>query len=218
MPGDLPSSVLLSLRGRYAVITLNRPEQLNRLSRAALGELAGVLAGLCGGGRLCALVVAGAGGVFSAGADLNEVAALDPAAAYDFSRRGQEVFGALGAAAPVVIAAIDGHCLGGGLDLALACDLRYATPRATFGHPGARRGIITGWGGTQRLPRLIGRGPALRLLLTGERVDAGEALRLGLIDLVDADAAGRAVAFAARLASEYDPALLAALKASAGAG
>lgn len=218
MPGDLPSPVLLSLRGRYAVITLNRPEQFNRLSRAALDELSGALAGLCGGGPLCALVVAGAGGVFSAGADLNEVAALDPTSAYDYSRRGQEVMGRLGAAAPVVIAAIDGHCLGGGLDLALACDLRYATPRATFGHPGARRGIITGWGGTQRLPRLIGRGPALRLLLTGERVDAAEALRLGLVDLVDADAAGRAVAFAARLASEYDPALLAALKASAGAG
>lgn len=147
---------------------------------------------------LCVLIVTGTDGVFSAGADLNEVAALDSATAYEFSRRGQALLAALGQAAPVTMAAIDGYCLGGGLDIALSCDLRYATPRSSFQHPGAKRGIITGWGGTQRLPRLIGADEARRLLITGERIDAQEALRIGLVNRIHDDA----LSFAARFAED----------------
>src|SRR5262245_37974347 len=126
------------------------------MTQAVMAELAEIIARLRARDDLSVLIVTGAGGVFSAGADLNEVAALDATTAYDFSRRGQALLASLGAAAPITIAAIDGYCLGGGLDIALSCDLRYATPRSSFQHPGVQRGIITGWGGTQTLPRLIG--------------------------------------------------------------
>ncbi len=161
-----------------------------------MAELADLLAQLRRQEDLCVLIVTSTGGVFSAGADLNEVAALDSTTAYEFSRRGQALLAALGQAAPVTMAAIDGYCLGGGLDIALSCDLRYATPRSSFQHPGAKRGIITGWGGTQLLPRLIGADEARRLLITGERIDAQEALRIGLVNRICDDALGFAVRFA----------------------
>lgn len=158
---------------------------MNVLSQAMMNELAAVVTRLRSCKNIRVIIVTGAGGIFSAGADLNEIAQADPVAAFDFSRRGQAILNLLSRQSPadaITIAAIDGHCMGGGLDLALACDLRLATPRSTFAHPGAKRGIITGWGGTVRLPQLIGRTAALRLLLTGERIDASEALRLGLIN------------------------------------
>ncbi len=152
---------------------------------------------------LCVLIVTGAGGVFSAGADLNEVATLDATTAYQFSRRGQALLSGLGEAAPVTIAAIDGYCLGGGLDIALSCDLRYATPRSSFQHPGAKRGIITGWGGTQRLPRLIGADETRRLLILGERIDAQDAFRLGLINGIREDAMTYSVQLAERITGQF---------------
>jgi len=184
----MSSAILLTQHVHYAVITLNRPAQLNRLTRAMMEELAEIIERLREADDLRVLIVTGAGGVFSAGADLGEVAALDPATAFDFSRRGQAILASLGEVAPGAIAAIDGHCLGGGLDLAMSCDLRYATPRATFQHPGAKRGIITGWGGTQTLPRIVGVDAARRLLAPGDRIDAEEALRIGLINKIREDA------------------------------
>lgn len=206
--------ILLSWRGAYAVITINRPAQLNCLTQTTMNELAQAIEAVRNDKQLCALIVTGAGGVFSAGADLSEVAVLDPTVAYDFSRRGQQLLATLGGAAPISIAAIDGFCLGGGLDIALSCDLRYATPRASFQHPGARRGIITGWGGTQRLPRLIGVDATRRLLITGERVDAQEAHRLGLINGIYADALSHACRFAEHIAANFTRAQLLAIKAS----
>jgi enoyl-CoA hydratase len=180
----MPSSLLLTRHKAYAVLTLNRPSRLNRLTTALMDELSELLSTLSETGDLFALIVTGAGGVFSAGADLGEVAALTPTTAFDFSRKGQSILASIGDAAPVSIAAIDGHCLGGGLDLAMSCDLRFATAAASFQHPGARRGIITGWGGTQRLPRIVGIDAAYKLLVTGDRIDAAEALRIGLINKI----------------------------------
>lgn len=181
-----------------------------------MDELARVLDTVRSNEQLRALVITGADGVFSAGADLNEVAALDATTAYDFSRRGQAVLAALNEAAPISVAAIDGYCLGGGLDMALSCDLRYATPRASFQHPGARRGIITGWGGTQRMPRLIGVDATRRLLITGERIDAQEAYRIGLINGIYEDALNHACRFAEEIAAAFTRPALLAIKASLG--
>lgn len=211
---DAACPILLETRGAIAVLTLNRPAQLNRLTQTTMAELAQASAQLRRQEELCVLIVTGAGGVFSAGADLNEVAALDSTTAYDFSRRGQALLAALGAAAPVTIAAIDGHCLGGGLDIALSCDLRYATPRSNFQHPGAKRGIITGWGGTQRLPRLIGADEARRLLITGERIDAQEAFRIGLINRICDDTLSFATQFAERTIAGFSRPQLLKLKSA----
>lgn len=204
--------ILLEKRGSVAILTLNRPAQLNRLTQATMTALAEIIAQLRRQEDLCVLIVTGAGGVFSAGADLNEVAALNPTTAYDFSRRGQALLASLGEAAPVTIAAIDGYCLGGGLDIALSCDLRYATPRSSFQHPGAKRGIITGWGGTQRLPRLIGADEARRLLITGDRIDAREAFRIGLVNQIRDDALSFATQFAERTVERFSRERLVELK------
>jgi enoyl-CoA hydratase/carnithine racemase len=204
--------ILLEKRGSVAVLTLNRPAQLNRLTQAMMSDLAEIIAGLRQQEDLSVLIVTGAGGVFSAGADLNEVSALNPTTAYDFSRCGQALLASLGEAAPVTIAAIDGYCLGGGLDIALSCDLRYATLRSSFQHPGAKRGILTGWGGTQRLPRLIGVDEARRLLITGDRIDAQEAFRIGLINRICDDALGFASRLAKRTVERFSRERLAELK------
>jgi enoyl-CoA hydratase/carnithine racemase len=180
--------ILLTDHRSYAIITLNRPDRLNCLTGAMMDELAERIESLRGHRELRSLIVTGSGGVFSAGANLSEVSALDPVTALEFSRRGQRLLSAIRTAAPLTIAAIDGYCLGGGLDLALSCDLRYCTPRSSIQHPGAKRGLITGWGGTQRLPRIIGLDAARRLLVSGERIDAPEALRLRLIDRICEDA------------------------------
>lgn len=178
----------------YWVIVLDRAEassseSVNTLSTEMLAELEIVVGEAERREDVSALILTGAlGKGFAVGADLRQVHRLTPGEAFAFSRRGQLLFGRLERARPLVIAAIDGYCLGGGLDLALACDLRYATRRSVFSHPGARRGLLTGWGGTARLPRAIGRAAALQLFLTAESISAAEALRLGLIHrLVDGE-------------------------------
>ena len=209
---DTSEPILLEERAGLAVITFNRPAQFNRLTQATMVELTRIIARLRQRDDLSVLVVTGAGGVFSAGADLNEVAALDATMAYDFSRRGQALLASLGEAAPVTIAAIDGYCLGGGLDIALSCDLRYATPHSSFQHPGAKRGIITGWGGTQALPRLIGVDETRRLLITGERINAQEAFRIGLINRICDDALSFARQFAEQIERKFSRQRLIELK------
>jgi enoyl-CoA hydratase/carnithine racemase len=130
---------------------------------------------------------------FSAGADLNEIRLLTGTAAFDFARHGQSLMNALESYPQPVIAAIEGHCMGGGLDLALACHRRIAAPHAVFGHRGAALGLITGWGGTQRLPRLIGKGRALELFVAAEKITASRALVLGLVDSVAKDPVAEAL-------------------------
>jgi enoyl-CoA hydratase/carnithine racemase len=132
-------------------------------------------------------VIAGKGHSFSAGADLREIAALDAPSACDFSKIGQTLMSEIEKFPAPIYAAISGYCMGGGLDLALACRHRIASPHAVFGHRGAALGLITGWGGTQRLPRLIGRAAALQLFVAAEKLSAGQALRIGLVDAIADD-------------------------------
>jgi enoyl-CoA hydratase/carnithine racemase len=138
-------------------------------------------------GSLKLLVITGNKKFFSAGADLNEVSQLSGPAAFEFSRAGQALMLAIDRFPVPVVAAIHGYCMGGGMDLALACDYRIAAPNAVFGHRGASLGVMTGWGGTQRLPRLIGKPRALQMFLLAEMVAADEALRIGLVNEVVED-------------------------------
>lgn len=133
------------------------------------------------------LIIAGNRQFFSVGADLNEIAALSGPAAYEFSAMGQALMNTIASHPVPVIAAIEGHCMGGGLDLALACHRRIAAPGAVFGHRGAALGLITGWGGTQRLPRLIGKSRALELFIAAEKISAARALEIRLVDAIAED-------------------------------
>jgi len=158
------------------------------LSRiAALLAVVQELRGEAGNGRPKALIITGNEKFFSAGADLNEIARLSGPAAFEFSRHGQALTHAIDQFPGPVFAAIRGYCMGGGMDLALACDYRIAAPNAVFGHRGASLGVMTGWGGTQRLPRLVGQARALQMFLLAEMVPAEEALRIGLVDAVAED-------------------------------
>jgi len=144
-------------------------------------------------GNLKCLIITGSEKFFSAGADLNEISQLTAAQAFEFSREGQALMQAVADFPLPVIAAIRGYCMGGGMDLALACDHRIAAPSAVFGHRGASLGVMTGWGGTQRLPRLIGKPRAMQMFLLAEMVQADEALRIGLVDAIANDPTAHAV-------------------------
>jgi enoyl-CoA hydratase/carnithine racemase len=130
---------------------------------------------------------------FSAGADLAEIAALAAPSAYEFSKTGQALMNTIENFPAPVYAAISGYCMGGGLDLALACHRRIAAPNAVFGHRGAALGLITGWGGTQRLPRLVSRSAALQMLVAAEKINAHQALEIGLVDTVAIDPVAEAL-------------------------
>ena len=130
------------------------------------------------------LIIAGNDRYFSAGADIREVAALTAATAYDFAAMGQDLMNAVANHPAPTYAAVQGFCMGGGLDLALSCSHRIAAPHSIFGHRGASLGIITGWGGTQRLPELIGKARALQMFLCAEKVNAKQALEISLIDAI----------------------------------
>jgi len=144
-------------------------------------------------GQTKGLVITGNDKFFSVGADLNEISQLTAAQAFEFSRQGQALMQAIDQFPAPVIAAIRGYCMGGGMDLALACDYRIAAPNAVFGHRGASLGVMTGWGGTQRLPRLIGKPRAMQMFLLAEMVNADEALRIGLVDKIADDPIAQAV-------------------------
>jgi len=149
-------------------------------------------------GRIKGLIITGSEKFFSAGADLNEISQLTAAQAFEFSRTGQALMQAIDQFPVPKIAAIRGYCMGAGMDLALACDYRIAAPSAVFGHRGASLGVMTGWGGTQRLPRLIGKTRAMQMFLLAEMVNADEAMRIGLVDKIDAEPVTLALAFVGR--------------------
>jgi enoyl-CoA hydratase/carnithine racemase len=184
--------LLVDRTGSVVIATLNRPDKGNALNTAmveAIGNLVNQLeAGFAADDETRALVLVGAGErAFSAGADVNELDGIDSATARRQMRRGQAVFGALEALPIVVIAALNGFALGGGLELAMAADIRVASPAARLGQPEISLGNIPGWGGTQRLPQLIGVGKATELILTGEVISAQDALALGLVNRVSDD-------------------------------
>jgi enoyl-CoA hydratase len=164
------------------VIRLNRPAERNPLSVATLEELDRHISALTPRTDISALIFTGTGDAFAAGADIRELCALTPETASEFALRGQRLMQKIVDAPQLTIAAVNGYCMGGGLDLALACDLRCAAHSAVFAHPGARLGIITGWGGTQRLPQLIGSARAFEMFLTARLVSGAEALEMGLVN------------------------------------
>ena len=162
------------------LLRLTSPDGANRLTRECVRSLISAIDELARYSK--PLIIAGNPRFFSVGADLNEIANLTGPQALQFSGVGQTLMNAIASFPAPVIAAVEGHCMGGGLDLALACHRRIAGPHAMFGHRGAALGLITGWGGTQRLPRLIGKGRALELFVAAEKVPAATALEIGLVD------------------------------------
>jgi enoyl-CoA hydratase len=171
--------------GGIALIAVNRPDKLNALSGAVLAELRDAFERIEKDPSIRAAILTGAGEkAFVAGADISEVATLSPAQAREFARRGQEAFRLLETSSKPSVAAINGYALGGGLELAMACTVRFAAEGAKLGQPEVKLGLIPGYGGTQRLPRLVGRGRALELLLAGEPITAAEAHRIGLVNAV----------------------------------
>jgi enoyl-CoA hydratase len=179
------ANILLEKRPPLAVLTIDRPKVLNSLNVATLTELEAAFDELAADPDIRVLLLAGAGGrAFAAGADIRELAPLSPEEGRAFALRGQGILRRIEALGKPVIACIQGFALGGGCELAMACTLRLAADDARFGQPEVKLGVICGYGGTQRLPRLVGRGAALKLLLTGAIIDAQEALRIGLVEEV----------------------------------
>ena len=184
----------------FALVTVNRPKALNALNRELVDALAGTFMELDADPAVAGIVLTGAGDrAFVAGADIAELAELTSESAFHVVRRGQEAMRTIEGTGKPVIAAIGGYALGGGLELALACHLRVAGPKAKLGLPEVKLGVIPGYGGTQRLPRLIGRGRALRMILTGDPVGADEALASGLVDAIHEDAVEGAAALLDRV-------------------
>jgi enoyl-CoA hydratase len=176
--------VRLETADRIATITMNRPDKLNALNDQTIGELDDAFVSAMRDDAARAIVLTGAGRAFVAGADIVELRAKSPAQAGELARRGQAVFRRIEQSPKPVVAAVNGFALGGGCELAMSCHLRIASDAAKFGQPEVKLGLIPGYGGTQRLARLVGRGRALQLLLTGEMIDAAEAFRLGLVNKV----------------------------------
>jgi len=178
-------TLLIEQHDAVLLVTLNRPGALNALNGQLLAELSAVVAGVADDAGVRALVLTGAGDrAFVAGADITELAALDAESARRFAASGQAVFGALERLGKPSIAAINGFALGGGCELAMACTLRLAADTAHMGQPEVDLGLIPGFGGSQRLARLVGHGRALALLLGGHHIGAEEAERIGLINRV----------------------------------
>jgi len=189
--------VELTFRDDCAVLTLNRPEALNALSFSILGEI-GAAIDQAGRSKARALIVTGAGPkAFCAGADIKELGSRDLMAQKRGAERGQAVFAKLDDLPIASIAVINGYAFGGGLELALACTFRLATPNAKMACPEIKLGLIPGYGGTQRLPRIIGEARALELVMTGRTVDAAEAERIGLVGkIVSGDPVAEGLSFA----------------------
>ena len=203
-------------RGAVRTITVNRPDKLNALNRETLGELTLAVRQAQQDDAVRAVVLAGAGEkAFVAGADIAEMTGLSPSKAQAFSRAGQDLMLTIERLGKPVVAKIQGYTLGGGMELAMACHLRIASEKAKFGQPEIGLGLIPGFGGTQRLTRLAGRGVALELCLLGQQIDATRAERLGIVTrVVAADALDETVdAMADQLAAAAPLALKGILEA-----
>ncbi len=180
------SSLLLTREEDIAIVTFNRAKVLNALNHASMGELSAVIDELADDSNIRCIILTGAGEkAFVAGTDINELRAItSPADGAAFAAKGQAVLFKIENLEKPVLAAINGYALGGGCELAMACDIRVAADSARLGLTEVNLGIIPGWGGTQRLPRLVGKGRAKWLILTGDMISAQEAFRIGLVDFV----------------------------------
>lgn len=178
-------NLLLDVQDRTATLAVNRPDKLNALNEATIRELDDAVRRLRDDDRVRGVLLTGAGTkAFVAGADIAELARMGPVDGVEVSRLGQRVFRAIELSRKPYVAAVNGFALGGGCELALACHLRIASENARFGLPEVKLGIIPGYGGSVRLPRIVGKGRALELILTGEMIDAAEAHRIGLANRV----------------------------------
>jgi enoyl-CoA hydratase len=181
----MPTTLLFELSDGIARVTINRPDKLNALNATVIAELGDAVTRMETDAAVRGVVLTGAGPkAFVAGADIGELAGQDPLEGTRRSLMGQQVFRRLERCGKPVVAAINGFALGGGCELAMACHVRIAAEHAKFGQPEVKLGIGPGYGGTARLPRLVGRGRALELLLTGGMIDAAEAHRIGLVNRV----------------------------------
>ena len=209
------TNLRLEKRPPLAVVTLDRPKALNALNAATLAELESAFEELADEAAIRVVLLTGSGRAFAAGADIGELSSLAAEEGRAFALRGQAVFRRIETLGKPVIACVQGFALGGGCELAMACTLRLAADDAKFGQPEVMLGVTAGYGGTQRLPRLVGRGTALKLLLTGARIDAREALRIGLADEVvpAGELMARAEALAAEIAANAPMAVTETLRA-----
>lgn len=182
----MSDAIRVECNRRELIIRFARPESRNPLSISVLLQLHEIVDN-CGNEDVDTVIFTGKGEVFASGADLREIADVNADTAIEFAERGQKLMAKITALPLETVSAINGFCFGGALDLALACDRRIASANATFAHPGAGLGIITGWGGTQRLPRLIGRAYAMELFFTALPINADRALEIGLVDAIDND-------------------------------
>ena len=198
-------NIRIEKSGMLATVILDRPKVLNALNAATFAELSSAFDELGADNDVRVVLLTGAGErAFAAGADIRELAATEDGTGKAFALRGQQVFRKIETLGKPVIACVRGFALGGGCELALACTLRIAADDAKFGQPEVKLGVVPGYGGSQRLPRLVGRGAALKLLLTGAIIDAREAFRIGLVDEIvpAAQLMDRARALAAEIAAQ----------------
>jgi len=184
---QMSNAVLSQRYGDALVIVFNRPEARSPLSVGVVEHVQRTLDSAASDKDVKRVVFTGRENVFASGADLREIAALSAYEARAFGIRGQRLMNTIAGMPQTTISAVNGYCFGGALDLALACDHRIASPQAVFSHPGASLGILTGWGGTQRLPRLVGQAVSFEMFFTAGRVDALTALRIGLIQMISDD-------------------------------
>lgn len=191
----MSAPVLVERRDGKGIITLNRPEKLNALNRQILLMLGDAIDELLNDKSVRVIVVTGVGNkAFCAGADIGEQLDFDVMQGYEWTRLGNDVFEKFEDSPKPTIAAINGYCLGGGMELALACDIRICTDKAKLGTPESTLGLMCGFGGNLRLPRIVGKGIATELLMTGKKIDAAEAYRIGLVNrVVPVDAFAAAV-------------------------
>ena len=180
-------NILYEIKDHTALITINRPDALNALNLDVLGELDGALAKAEQDENVYVLIITGAGRSFVAGADIQQMKDFTPAEALAFGNFGNGVFLKIESLSKPVIAAVNGFALGGGCELAMACDIRIAGTKAKFGQPEVGLGIPPGFGGTQRMPRIVGLSKAKELIFTAQTIGADEALRIGLVDQLVAD-------------------------------
>lgn len=180
----MSTRLVATTREDILLLTLESDDGYPRLERAVVAALANEMTRLAETVEFAGAVITGSEQAFAVGADIAELSELQGTQGFEFSRHGQEVLAIIARSRKPVVAAIHGFCLGGGLDLALACRARIATEDAVFAHPGGALGIITGWGGTQRLPRLVGPGRALEIFVTGAKINAQEAFAYGLVTAV----------------------------------
>ena len=178
-------NILFEIKENIAVVTINRPDKLNALNHQTMLELEDVFSAIKDDDTIYSVIITGSGEkAFVAGADINELHKLEALTGLSFAQKGQHVFNLIENLGKPVIAAVNGFALGGGSELALACHIRLASENAKFGQPEVNLGIIPGYGGTQRLTRLINSGRAMEIILTGDMIDANEAYRIGLVNKV----------------------------------